>query len=147
MQMTRSEIIQRISQLEREVSSTEDRRAEAERNMCQLEALKASCNEYQVAFERSRMARKARLQDFCRILGQARLAGEYDAVLEELLNGVEYTRASEGMNAAKWEISREMERQRQAMNEYSSQMAGLHGSISHWRQQLVSAGGGMKGEG
>lgn len=145
--MTKSEIIQNISRLERDIADMEKRRTEAERNICQLEALNASCNDYQAEFEQTRTVRKNRLEHFGRILGQARLVGEYDAVLEELLNGSEYIRAYEDMNAAKSEISREIEKQRQAVNEYSSQMAGLHDSISHWRQQLASADRGAKDAG
>ena len=140
MQVTRSEIIQRISQLEREVSSAEDRRAEAERNIRQLEALSAGCDDYQAEFERARTARKARLQDFCRIPGQARLEGERGAVLEELLDGLEYVRARGDVDAARSEISREIERQEQVVNECNGQIAGANGSISQWRQQLAGAG-------
>lgn len=142
--MTKSEIIQNISQLERDIADMEKRRAEAERNIRQLEALYASCNDYQAEFEQTRTARKIKLEHFGRISGQARLVGEYDAVLGELLNGSEYVRAYGNMNAAKTEISREIEKQRQAVNECSSQIAGFHGSISHWQQQLASADGGAK---
>ena len=137
--MTKSEISSKISQLERNIADAEKGRAEAEKNIRQLTALNVSCNDYQMEFEFARTARKARLEDFNKILGQARLVGAYDVVLKELLNGSEYIRAYGGMDMAKSEISREIERQKQIISECNNQIAGFNSSISYWRQQLASA--------
>lgn len=137
--MTQSEIKQTISQLERSIADAERRRAEAERNICQLEALKACCKNYQTEFEFSGNIRRARLEDFVKIGGQARLTGAYDMVLRDLLNGAEYIRAHEDMEIAESEVCREIERQKQIINECSGQMVSFSNSISSWRQQLASA--------
>lgn len=138
--MTQKEITQEISQLEGSMADAERRRAEAEKNICQLEALKACCSDYQAEFEYAGKVRRIRLEDFAGIEGQARLIGAYDMVLWDVLNGSEYIRSYEDMEIAKSEVSREIEKQRQVINECSSQMAGFSSSISIWRQQLADAG-------
>lgn len=135
--MGQSEIRQKISQLERNIAETERRKAEAERNIHQLEMLSASCKDYQAEFEFARTARRLRLKDFNQILGQARLVEAYDTVLDELLNGAEYIRVYDGMDMARAEISREIERQRQIINECNSQIAGFRSSISDCQRELA----------
>ena len=137
--MTKSEISHKISQLEWDISGAENRRAEGEKNIRQLVALSACCNGYQAELESARNVRKRRLEDFNEILGQARLVGAYGAAMEELVNGLEYVNAYGSMDAAKAEISREIERQRQVINGCNSQIAGANGSIGYWRQQLANA--------
>lgn len=138
--MTRSEISQKISQLERNIADAEKRKAEAEKNIRQLNALNASCNDYQAEFEAARTARRIKREDINQISGQARFVGAYDGVLGDLLDGSEYIGAYGSMDAAKSEISREIERQRQIINECNSQIAGFNNSISYWRQAYASAG-------
>lgn len=137
--MTKSEISQQISQLERDISGAENRRAEAEKNIRQLVVLSTCCNDYQTELESARTIRKMRLEKFNEILGQERLVGAYGGVMEELVNGSEYANAYGSMDAAKAEISREIERQKQIINECSSQIAGFNSSISGWSQQLANA--------
>ena len=137
--MTQNEITQEISQLEGIIADAKERRAEAEKNICQLEVLKACCNNYQTEFEYSRNMRRARLEDFVKIGGQDRLIGAYDMVLRDLLNGSEYMRAYEDMEIAKSEVSREIERQRQVINECNGQIVGFSSSISGLRKQLTDA--------
>lgn len=137
--MTQNEITQKISQLEGSIADAERRRAEAEKNIYQLEALKACCNDYQTEFEFSRNIQRARLEDFVKIEGQDRLIGAYDMVLRDLLNGPEYIRAYEDMEMAKSEVSREIERHRQVINECNGQIVGFSSSISVCRQQLADA--------
>lgn len=137
--MTKSEISHKISQLERDISGAENRRAEAERNIRQLTALSTCCNGYQAELESARTVRRMRLENFNEILGQARLVGAYGGALEELVNGSAYINAYGSMDTAKSEISREIERQRQIINECNSRIAGANGSINYWRQQRASA--------
>lgn len=137
--MTKNEINQKISQLERNIADAEKRKAEAEKNICQLNALNASCNDYQAEFESARTARKIKREDINQISGQARFVGAYDGVLGDLLDGSEYMGAYGSMDTAKSEISREIERQRQIINECNSQIAGFNSSISYWRQELARA--------
>lgn len=138
--MTRSEISPKISQLERNIADAEKRKAEAEKNIRQLNALNASCNDYQAEFEAARTARRIKREDINQISGQARFVGAYDGVLGDLLDGSEYIGAYGSMDTAKSEISREIERQRQIINECNSQIAGFSNSISYWRQAYASAG-------
>lgn len=138
--MTKGEISQRISQLERNIAEAEKRKAAAEKNIRQLNALNASCNDYQAEFESARTARKIKREDINQISGQARFVGAYDGVLGDLLDGQEYIGAYGSMDTAKSEISREVERQRQIINECNSQIAGFNSSISYWRQAYASAG-------
>lgn len=138
--MTRSEISQEISQLERNIADAEKRKAEAEKNIRQLNALNASCNDYQAEFEAARTARRIKREDINQISGQARFVGAYDGVLGDLLDGSEYIGAYGSMDTAKSEISREIERQRQIIDECNSQIAGFNNSISYWRQAYASAG-------
>lgn len=107
--MTKSEINQKISQLERDI-------ADAEKNIRQLNALNASCNDYQAEFESARTARKIKQENINQISGQARFVGAYDGVLGDLLDGSEYLGAYGSMDTAKSEISREIERQRQIIS-------------------------------
>ena len=137
--MTKSEISQKISQLERDIADAEKKKAEAEKNIRQLSALNASCNDYQTEFESARTARKIKREDINQISGQARFVGAYDGVLRDLLDGSEYIGAYGSMDTAKSEISREIERQRQIINECNSQIAGFNSSISYWRQAYASA--------
>jgi predicted nucleic acid-binding Zn-ribbon protein len=67
--MTKSEISQKISQLERDIADAEKRKAEAEKNIRQLNALNASCNDYQAEFESARTARKIKREDINQISG------------------------------------------------------------------------------
>lgn len=137
--MTRSEISQKISQLERSIADAQKRKAEAEKNIRQLNALNASCNDYQAEFEAARTARRIKREDINQISGQARFVGAYDGVLGDLLDGSEYIGAYGSMDTAKSEISREIERQRQIIDECNSQIAGFNNSISYWRQAYASA--------
>lgn len=137
--MTKSEINTKISQLERDIAEAEKRKAEAEKNICQLTVLNASCNDYQAEFESARIARKIKREQINQISGQVRFAGAYDGVLENLLDGSEYIGAYDSMDTAKSEISREIERQRQIINECNSQIASFNNSISYWRQELANA--------
>lgn len=82
--------------------------------------------------------RKGKLEDFSGIPGQARLVDVYGAAMGQQLNGAEYARAYVSMDAARAEISREIERQRQAINECNGRIAGANGSIGYWRQQLAN---------
>lgn len=90
---------------------------------------------------------RARLEDFIKIGGQNRLIGAYDMVLRDLLYGPEYMRAYEDMEIAKSEVSREIERQKQVINECNGQIAGFSGSISGWRQQLADVDEEVKNAG
>lgn len=103
-----------------------------------LDKLKACCKNYQAEFEFTRNIRRARLEDFVKIGGQARLTGAYDVVLRDLLNGAEYIRAYEDMEIAESEVCREIEKQKQVINECSGQMVSFSSSISGWRLQLAS---------
>lgn len=132
--MTKSEISQKISQLERDISGAKSRRAEAERNIRQLTALSTCCNGYQAELESARTVRRMRLENFNEILGQARLVEAYGGALGELVNGSAYINAYSSMDTAKSEISREIERQRQIINGCNSQIAGANGSINYWQQ-------------
>lgn len=136
--MTKSEISHRISQLEWDISGAKSRRAGAEKNIRQLEALSSCCNAYQAELESVRTVRKGKLEDFSGIPGQARLVDVYGAAMGQQLNGAEYARAYGSMDAARAEISREIERQRQAINECNGRIAGANGSIGYWRQQLAN---------
>lgn len=137
--MTKSEINQKISQLKETIADAEERKLEAEKNIRQLSALNASCSDYQIEFESARTVRKFRLEDFDQITGQARLVGAYDGVLGDLLNGYDYIGAYGGMDTAKSEISREIEKQRQVICECDEQIAGFNSSIGYWQQELVRA--------
>lgn len=137
--MTRSEISHQISQLERDISGAASRRADAEKNIRQLVVLNACCNDYQTELESARIMRKMSLEKFNEIFGQTRLVGAYGGAMEELVNGSAYVSAYGSMDEAKAEISREIERQRQIINECNGRIAGANGSISYWRQQLANA--------
>lgn len=137
--MTKSEINSKIHQLEKEISEAENRRAEAERNIRQLTALAASCNDYQAEFEAARTVRKIRLGDVNEILGQAKFVSAYGGEMGELVNGSEYMNAYGGMDTAKSEISREIERQKQIISECNSRISGSNSSINYWCQQLANA--------
>lgn len=137
--MTKSEISQKIFQLERDIADAEKRKAEAEKNICQLNALNASCRDYQAEFESARAVRKIKKEGVNQIVGQARFVGAYDGVLGDFLDGTEYISAYGSMDTAKFEISQEIERQRQIINDCNSQIAGFNSGISYWRQELVSA--------
>lgn len=137
--MTKSEIYQKISQLERDIADAERRKAEAEKNIRQLNALNASCNDYQAEFESAQITRKFRMEDFNQIVGQVKLVGAYGGVLEDMLNGYDYIGAYGGMDTAKSEISREIEKQRQVICECDEQIAGFNSSIGYWQQELVRA--------
>ena len=137
--MTKSEISHRISQLEWDISGAKSRRAGAEMNIRQLEALSSCCNAYQMELESAKIGRKGKLEVFSGISGQTRLVDAYGAALGELLNGAEYARAYGSMDAARAEISREIERQRQTINDCNGQIAGANSSIGYWRQQLANA--------
>lgn len=137
--MTKNEIRQRMCQLENNIADAERRKAEAEKNIRQLNVLNSCCNDYQMEFELARTARRIKLEDINQISGQARFVGAYDGVLVGLLNGTEYISAYDSIDTAKSEISREIERQRQTINDCNSQIAGFNSSISYCRQALVSA--------
>lgn len=136
--MTKSEISYQISRMERDISGVENRKAEAEKNIRQLAVLSACCNDYQAELESARTIRKMRLEEFNEILGQARLVGAYGGVMEELVDGSEYINAYGSMDTAKFEIDREIEKQKQIINECNSQITGFNSSLSYWRQQLVN---------
>ena len=57
----------------------------------------------------------------------------------ETFYGMVWRKGGRSMDAAKAEISREIERQRQVINGCNSQIAGANGSIGYWRQQLANA--------
>lgn len=136
--MTTSKIKQEISKLEGSIADVERQKAAAERNICQLEALEACCREYQTEFEYAGNVRRSRLGNFIEIEGQDRLVGAYAMMLRELLNGREYIRAYGDMETARAEIRREIERQKEVVNDCISQIAGLSGSLSVWRQQYTN---------
>lgn len=75
--MTENEMNQRISRLRESIAGAEKRRADAEKNVRQLTALHARCDEYQAEFEYARTIRKTRLDDFRNISGQLRLTDAY----------------------------------------------------------------------
>lgn len=116
---------ERRREIEAEISQLEGEIAEAEKNIRELSALHASCNDYQAEFETVRATRKVRLERVNKIWGQVRLVDAYGQRLEELLSGPAYMRAYAGMESAKSEISREIERQNQIIDECSGRIAGL----------------------
>ena len=137
--MTKSEINQKIFQLERDIADTEKRKAETEKNIRQLNVLNARCNDYQAEFESVRIARKIKRENIIQISGQEKFVGAYDGILGELLDGSEYIGAYGSMDTVKSEIGREIERQRQIINECNSQIASFNSSISYRRQELARA--------
>lgn len=131
-----NETSQRISQLRGKIAGAEKRKADAEKNIRQLTALYTRCDEYQNEFESARTIRKTRLNDFRKISGQSNLTEAYGDALGELLGGSGYISAYRSMDMAKSEISREMDRQRQIINECNNCMAAYNSSI-----QLLETGG------
>lgn len=114
----RREIEEAISRLEGDIAT-------AEENIRQLTALNANCSNYQAEFESGRAMRENRLEEFEQIPGQEKLVGVYGGMMEELLNGLPYTGTYGSMDEAKAEISREIERQRQTIDECCSRITGL----------------------
>lgn len=122
-EITEYDVNQIIFQLERDIAG-------AEKNISQLMSLKSSCNNYQTEFESSRLTRKSNLKGFYNISGQQRLVDAYGVTLEELLDGTQYINALRSLDTAKTEIDREIERQRQIINECSCKIVDLNRSIS-----------------
>lgn len=136
--MNKSEISQEIFRLERSITDAEKRKADAEKNIRQLNVLNSCCNDYQTEFEFARTGRKTKLEGFHKISGQARLVGAYGEALGELLNGTRYVSAYDSVDTAKSEISQEIERQRQIINQCNNQIASFNSSINGCRMALLS---------
>ncbi len=132
--MTDNEIHQRISQLEGEIAATEQRIAEAEKNIRQLTALQKKCNDYHTEVGDSKSKRKAKREDFIGILNQDHLVDAYGCVLDDILNGEVYNSASHNMDEIKTEVGREIERQHATISSCRSKISRLNSSINSLSQ-------------
>lgn len=133
--MTDYEINQSISRLRGEIAAAEQRIAEAEKNICQLTALRTSCNGYREEVGDSKGKRKRMREDFMEILDQDNFVDAYDYALEEILDGTVYNGAYQNMDEMETEVGREIERQYAVISSCRSEISGLNSRIDSLRQE------------
>lgn len=135
--MTKYEIVQEILELENDVKVEKNQIAVAEGKITELSTLKSYCVGYQEQFEKSKLKRKTRLEEFRNISGQANLINKYSGTMLDALDGYEYINASNNLESAKSVIEYEIVLQRETINRCNIELSKLYSSINSKKQELM----------